>query len=52
MRKTIKVTRKGPFPNLEDCAGIYSKYDTLEEAKKEMDELRRECEFKNLKMSQ
>lgn len=43
----VEATEQGnilfkPIRKLEDCAGIYSKYDTPEEMKKELDKIREE----------
>lgn len=43
----VEATEQGnivlkPIRKLEDCAGIYSKYGTPEEAKKELDKIREE----------
>lgn len=42
----VEATEQGvlfkPIRKLEDCAGIYSKYGTVEEIKKHIDKLREE----------
>jgi AbrB family looped-hinge helix DNA binding protein len=43
----VEATEQGnvllkPIPKLEDCAGIFSKYATPEEMKKELDKIREE----------
>ena len=42
----VEATEQGvlfkPIRKLEDCAGIYSKYGTVEEMKKHIDKLREE----------